>query len=183
MTREFTRPLHYALATVAGSGFFPKAPGTAGSLVAVLFFWFVPLSLQVWLALLFALFLVGVWSAGKVELYEGKDPGKVVIDEFVGQGIALLAIPHQWHYFAAGFLLFRIFDIFKPFNCTFFPAILDKLFARSNSGTPHRLPSACPFSGNPNGFGSLSFENPALHQFLDLLSPLNPLKQPIATSN
>ncbi len=49
-----------------------------------------------------------------MEEAEGKDPGKVVIDEVVGQGVALLLVPHQILYYGIAFILFRIFDIWKP---------------------------------------------------------------------
>ncbi len=108
------RILHYLIATFFGSGYFPKAPGTAGSLAAVVLFWFFPPPLLSQIALLAALFFVGVWSASYVEKAEGKDPGKVVIDEVVGQGVALLLVPHQIFYYGIAFILFRIFDIWKP---------------------------------------------------------------------
>jgi phosphatidylglycerophosphatase A len=64
-----------------------------------------------------ALFAVGVWAAGEAETYFGRtDPGQVVVDEVVGQMLTLLLIPHAtWRWLAGGFLLFRAFDIVKPF--------------------------------------------------------------------
>lgn len=106
---------HYMISTVLGAGYFPKAPGTAGSFVAVLLFWFLPLTLTYQAILLVALFFVGAWSSSYVEAQEGEDPGKVVIDEVVGQGIALLFLPKLIVYYLAAFILFRIFDILKPF--------------------------------------------------------------------
>lgn len=114
MQNKFIKFWHYGLATVGGSGYVPFAPGTAGSLVAVLFFWFVPLSPGANLLLLVTLSVLGVFSATYVEKLEGEDPGKVVIDEFVGQGLTLLVASHTLCHFIAGFILFRIFDIFKP---------------------------------------------------------------------
>ena len=108
------RVLHYLIATFLGSGYFPKAPGTAGSLVAVLLFWFLQFPFPYQMVLLTALFFIGVWSAAYVEKAEGEDPGKVVIDEVVGQGVALLFVPQQILYYGVSFVLFRIFDIWKP---------------------------------------------------------------------
>ncbi len=108
------RIFHYILGTALGSGYAPFAPGTAGSLLALMLFWFLPMPTAYRLACIALLFFAGVWSAGLIEREQGKDPQIVVIDELVGQWIALLFIPHQWAWFGASFLLFRLFDIFKP---------------------------------------------------------------------
>ena len=174
--------LAYAIATAAGVGYAPIAPGTFGSLVGVitailtsLFFlrphsfgdlfspmrmadrtlmdhhFLVPgadihdaaLIVPVTCAILLVLLLsfVGVWSAGKAASFAGMvDPQFVVIDEVAGQHITFIlplipvAIPHfaahmdfseyaiysalsmlNWKYLLAGFILFRLFDIWKPF--------------------------------------------------------------------
>lgn len=68
-------------------------------------------------AILVILFTVlGIWSASVSEKYWGEDPSRVVIDEMVGTWIALLAVPENghWGYMLAAFLLFRLFDIWKP---------------------------------------------------------------------
>ena len=109
--------LRYWIATGLGSGLVPFAPGTAGSAVAVGLFWLTTRPGVVWLPpLAFALLvLVGFWSAaGAARRLGQKDPGAVVIDEFAGQFLALLALPHSWPVLAAGFVLFRLFDIVKP---------------------------------------------------------------------
>jgi phosphatidylglycerophosphatase A len=112
------------IATGLGLGYLPKAPGTWGSLLGVALTLAASLSPS-FLPLLIALVLVvaaaGVWAAGRVSVYLGKeDPQIVVIDEVAGQLITLLAIagvsgPANWKYLLAGFLLFRLFDIWKPF--------------------------------------------------------------------
>lgn len=109
------RTIHYLIATFLGSGYFPKAPGTAGSFAALALFWLLLLPPLPLLALLVILFFTGVLSASYVEREEGTDPGKVVIDEVVGQGVALLFVPHQLIFYGIAFVLFRIFDIWKPF--------------------------------------------------------------------
>ncbi len=109
--------VRFWIATGLGSGLVPWAPGTAGSVVAVGLFWVTTRFDSAWLpvAVLLALVLAGFWSAGATALRLGKkDPGAIVIDEFAGQFLALLALPHSWPVLAAGFVLFRLFDIFKP---------------------------------------------------------------------
>jgi phosphatidylglycerophosphatase A len=107
------------LATGFGTGFSPKAPGTAGSLLTVLlyylFFPAVPSVLihYIFLLIIVAVFFIGVWSATRMESEYGHDPSCVVIDEMVGMGITLLFVPKIWYLVLAGFLLFRFFDITK----------------------------------------------------------------------
>ncbi len=105
------------LATWFGCGYAPKGPGTAGSLGALLVAW--PLRHQApWFFALLALILLApaIWSAGSTALQTGKkDPQIVVIDEVVGQWIALAGATmySPWAWMAA-FALFRAFDIWKP---------------------------------------------------------------------
>jgi len=106
-----------ALATWFGCGYAPKGPGTAGSLGALVVAW--PLRHQPpWFFALLALILLApaIWSAGSTARQVGKkDPQIVVIDEVVGQWIALAGAaaysPAAW---IAAFALFRAFDIWKP---------------------------------------------------------------------
>jgi phosphatidylglycerophosphatase A len=117
----------YALATGLGAGFVPIAPGTAGSIEGVVIFIAIlalHLGLPALLLLLaivnLAVFGVGVWAATRTcEITGLKDPRLVVIDEVSGQLIALT--PLAWWpslsiaAVVIGFLLFRVFDIFKPY--------------------------------------------------------------------
>jgi phosphatidylglycerophosphatase A len=112
------------IATAAGAGYFPVAPGTAGSAVGVvLVVALARLHLErAWPSIVLGavslvLFSVGVWAAGEAEKFFGRvDPGQVVIDEVVGQMLTFLLIPHAtWKWLLGGFLLFRAFDIVKPF--------------------------------------------------------------------
>jgi len=105
------------LATWFGCGLLPVAPGTAGSLAAILLA--LPfLSAQPWMFCLAALLLfpAAVWSAGSTARQLGRDdPGLVVIDEVAGQWIALAGATHlNWRSLTLAFLLFRLFDIWKP---------------------------------------------------------------------
>lgn len=105
------------IATGFGSGFSPKAPGTVGTLVALLPWWFLmrELSPQVYLAVLVVAFALGVWASDWAIRRTGiQDPGFVVWDEFVGLWIALWLLPSGWAWIVAGFVLFRAFDIGKP---------------------------------------------------------------------
>ena len=105
------------IATGAGSGYLPKAPGTWGTLVGLLLWWpLAGLSLAAYLAAVAVLFIVGVAGAGAAEkILDRGDPGVVVIDEIVGVLIALAAVPLHPVAALAGFALFRLFDIAKPF--------------------------------------------------------------------
>ncbi len=105
------------IATGGFVGYFPIAPGTMGSLVGLLFclvFALLPL-VWVWVGL-FLLVGLAVWSAHLAAGYAGKkDPGWIVIDEIAGMTIALAGINLSLATAGAGFLLFRVFDVFKPF--------------------------------------------------------------------
>ena len=105
------------IATGAGSGYLPKAPGTWGTLVGLLLWWpLAGLSLTAYLATVAVLFIVGVASAGAAEkILDRGDPGVGGIDEIVGVLIALAAVPLHPVAALAGFALFRLFDIAKPF--------------------------------------------------------------------
>ncbi len=112
------------IATCAGIGYFPFAPGTAGSalgVVLVVLLDRLPFSRAGLTAVLGlatgGLFALGVWAGGKAEeFFERLDPGAAVIDEVVGQMIVFLERPHaSWIWLLGGFLLFRFFDIVKPY--------------------------------------------------------------------
>jgi phosphatidylglycerophosphatase A len=98
------------------AGYVPFAPGTAGSAVGLLLFYMLAtLPLALYCAVTCIITLLAIWLAGKAEKILGKkDPPQVVIDEIAGQLITLAALPPHWAYMLGGFLLFRIFDIIKP---------------------------------------------------------------------
>ncbi|MDA0261736.1 MAG: phosphatidylglycerophosphatase A [Proteobacteria bacterium] len=105
------------VATFGGAGLLPRAPGTWGSLAATL----LAIAIQRYagtpglvIAIVVA-FAVG-WWATKIYLTRGDDPdpGSVVIDEVIGQWITILAVPPSAVYYVFAFLLFRFFDIYKP---------------------------------------------------------------------
>ena len=104
------------IATGFGSGLAPVAPGTVGSLAALLP-WLAlrELPLPAYLAVLLLAFVLGVWACDwTIRRLGVEDPGLVVWDEFVGIWITLAALPEHWAFIVAGFALFRLFDIAKP---------------------------------------------------------------------
>lgn len=112
-TRRF---LVTAGATVGGAGLAPIAPGTFGTLVALPAFWLMA-SLPLWayLALLLVLIALSVWVSNLAErVFGGHDSGKIVADEFVGLLTTTIAVPFTWKTAIAAFVIFRIFDIWKP---------------------------------------------------------------------
>ena len=113
--RSVWQRLGVFVASVAGVGFFPVAPGTASSAVAVGFYWLLPPDGWAQASLIAGVTTVGVWTAGVSERCSGKDPSYVVIDEVAGQMIACFLVPKTLQHLAAAFLLFRLFDIGKWF--------------------------------------------------------------------
>lgn len=110
-----TKKIAYILATGLGSGYSPVIPGTAGSFTAVLLFLVIPDLFIVHLFLISLVYFTGVWASKIIEAEQGKDPGIVVIDEIAGQWIALLFLPLSLKAVLTAFILFRVFDIWKPF--------------------------------------------------------------------
>jgi phosphatidylglycerophosphatase A len=114
----FATRLAVFIATVCYAGYFPIAPGTVGSaaglLVYLLVWWTGSVAVEV--GLIVAVFAVGVWAASEAERHFGRiDPGPIVIDEVVGMLITLAFIPVGLSGAVAGFVLFRVFDVIKPF--------------------------------------------------------------------
>jgi len=84
--------------------------------VAAVGLWLIPFSrVGLWAALT-AVVVVGIWASHRVEVVlERKDPGVIVIDEVAGMMVAVLLVPRTWGVLVCAFLLFRLFDIWKPF--------------------------------------------------------------------
>ena len=103
------------LATFGPVGYVPMAPATAGSAVVVLIGWFLPVpALAIALLLLAAGTALAVGIANEAEKDLGHDAQPIVVDEAVGQSLALLFAPHTVPAFAAAFVLFRVLDVWKP---------------------------------------------------------------------
>jgi phosphatidylglycerophosphatase A len=107
------------VSTFGGAGYFPVAPGTFTSLIAALLYRFLLVRAPglIAAAVIAAVYFLGVAAAGSFSRRLGeRDPGKIVIDEVVGQWIALFLVPMTWLNLALGFFLFRLFDVLKPFG-------------------------------------------------------------------
>jgi phosphatidylglycerophosphatase A len=113
--KNLTLKVKYFLATGFGSGYAPAIPGTAGSLIAWLLFVLIPLPDWLWLVIAILFVFAGLWATSAIEAAAGKDPGIVVIDEIAGQWLTLLFLPRFFWLMLAGFFLFRMLDILKPF--------------------------------------------------------------------
>jgi phosphatidylglycerophosphatase A len=116
MMSNVTRTIILFVAQGAYAGRFPVAPGTAGTVVGVLLYlWMKALSPAPYLVLCILICLIGIWTAGRAEVILGrKDDSTIVIDEIAGFLVAMFVVPPAWGFVAAGFLLFRVFDIIKP---------------------------------------------------------------------
>ena len=104
------------LASVFGAGYAPVASGTVGSFVTGVAIWLLPLTpLRIAIALV-VVTLVGIWAGSRVERVLGKkDPGVIVIDEVAGMLLSVILLPRTIPVLITAFLLFRLFDIWKPF--------------------------------------------------------------------
>jgi phosphatidylglycerophosphatase A len=99
-----------------GVGYVPVAPGTFGSAVGLLIWYVLPVSLLAQGAAIAAVSLIGAWSGTIAERQYAKvDPGYVVIDEVAGMLVTLFLVPVGWAGAIGAFLLFRLFDIVKPY--------------------------------------------------------------------
>jgi len=114
------RKVHLLLATGLGIGDLPRAPGTLATLVAVILYLVFrkilpgPLSYGIMLVLFSGM---AVWICGTVEKYLGKkDSSAIVIDEMAGFLLAMFLVPFSVRMLILGFILFRAFDILKPFR-------------------------------------------------------------------
>ena len=108
-------PVHF-LSLGFGSGLSPFAPGTFGTLAAIpLYLLIQPLSLSVYLLITLLTLVLGFYLCGQTAKALGvHDHGGIVWDEIVGFFITMIAVPLDWKWILAGFVLFRFFDIIKP---------------------------------------------------------------------
>lgn len=117
MTSRVTTKLAFVLSTWFGCGLSPVAPGTAGSAAALAIAYWLPWPPLAIALLGLAITPIGIWAADVTAKQMGReDPGLVVIDEVAGQWLTLAgAATISWKSLLIGFLLFRLFDIWKPF--------------------------------------------------------------------
>ena len=111
------RTFFLLLGTGFGSGYFSPAPGTAGTVVGICFFWcFSKFSPLLYLITTIAFIFLSAWIAeGAEKIFEQKDARTIVIDEIAGFLVTMLWIPCTLINVGIGFLIFRILDIVKPF--------------------------------------------------------------------
>lgn len=106
------------LSTGFYTGYTPIAPGTVGSVFSLVLFVLIPGFRDITLFIItLGIFFLGVFVAGEVEKSDGPDPSIVNIDEIVGMWISIIFLPGDlsWIWLIAAFLIFRLFDILKPF--------------------------------------------------------------------
>ena len=108
-------PIHF-LSLGFGSGLMPKAPGTFGTLAAIpVYLLMVNLSVLIYSLVVLVLFALGVYLCQKTtDELKVHDHSGIVFDEIVGFLITMIAVPLTWQWILAGFILFRLFDIVKP---------------------------------------------------------------------
>ncbi|MEN3039205.1 MAG: phosphatidylglycerophosphatase A [Candidatus Kryptonium sp.] len=107
-------PFSKFIATGFFSGYSPIAPGTAGSVIAILIYWFL-INSSIHLLILSVLFLIiGIFTSAEFERKNGHDPSVVVIDEMVGMWVSLLFVEKKFSNVLIAFLIFRAMDIIKP---------------------------------------------------------------------
>ena len=118
-----SNPIHF-LAFGFGSGLAPVAPGTFGTVMAIpLYLLMQPLSLPIYLLVTAIVCVLGIWICGKSsELLGVHDHSGIVWDEFAGYFVTMIAAPSGWLWIIIGFVLFRLFDIWKPWPIS----VLDK---------------------------------------------------------
>ena len=122
-------PAHF-FALGFGSGLLPKAPGTFGTLMGLPLFWLISgYTLHTQLLIITALFLLGIYFCHKTGQDLGvADHGSIVWDEIVAMMLALSIAGNTWSLWLTAFLLFRLFDIWKPYPICYFDAKLKNGF-------------------------------------------------------
>lgn len=112
---DLKHPVHF-LAFGFGSGLSPKAPGTAGTLAAIPILYLMSFLTDIqYLIVLSVIIISGIWICGQSSKMLGvHDHPGIVWDEFAGLFVTMIAVPVTWGTVLAGFVLFRVFDILKP---------------------------------------------------------------------
>jgi phosphatidylglycerophosphatase A len=106
------------IATCFGIGYIQKGAGTIAALFCCLLWYLLKIGETGWYVQLLSiviLFFIGVWSSSQVEDAWGHDSNRIVIDEWMGMSVALFLVPFTWINYLLAFILFRAFDIAKPF--------------------------------------------------------------------
>jgi len=106
----------FLVATWCGAGYAPVASGTVGSAIALVLLWLIPFTLTALTVSLVVVVAAGLWAGGRVERVLGqKDPGIIVVDEVAGMMLSVLLLPRTVPVLLVAFVLFRLFDVWKPF--------------------------------------------------------------------
>lgn len=110
------------IATLFGIGRIPKAPGTWGSLATIpLIFVLMKLGPIVYMISTLAISILAIYAADIYERQSDRhDSKEIVIDEVAGMLVTMTMLPMTWQAFVVGFVMFRFFDIFKPFPISYF---------------------------------------------------------------
>lgn len=118
---KLSNPVHL-LALGFGTGLSPVMPGTMGTLAAIPLYWLIQGLSPVWYLLILLLgFIAGIWICNVATRAIGRhDHGAIVWDEIIGYGITMFAAPAGLGWIVAGFVLFRFFDIIKPWPISWF---------------------------------------------------------------
>ena len=106
--------VYHIIATLGFTGYIPYAPGTFGTAIGLFVILLIRPGDTVLLLLSIPVIIAGTVSAHHIEKALGKDSGHIVIDEFCGYLVSVMFIPKSTGYLIAAFVLFRLFDIFKP---------------------------------------------------------------------
>ena len=113
--------LSVIISTFFGAGYFPKVPGTTGTLIATLVYLLLPVKLfgsleknVIFLICVLIVCFISVFFISKAETKLGHDNSKIILDEFLGYFIAVVFLPKTIIIAVFAFILFRFFDIFKP---------------------------------------------------------------------
>src|SRR4030042_3987812 len=152
------------MATGFGVGYSPLAPGTLGTLIAIPFYYFLSeIPSPIYEITLIASFFLSVWISENAEIFFGKkDDSRIVIDEIIGFFITMLWIPKTTLFIIIGFILFRFFDILKPFPIRLidkrlkggFGVVLDDVMAGVYANIIlHLIPLILPLSPMGRGMG------------------------------
>jgi phosphatidylglycerophosphatase A len=109
---------HKAIASGLGLGFIGRGGGSLAAGVTAVVWYYTHAAHHIFFACIALMLLtfLGIWSAGQMEKLWGHDSARVVVDEIVGMGVSLIWIPAGVKYVVAAFILFRFFDILKPFG-------------------------------------------------------------------
>ena len=118
--RLLLNPVHL-LSLGFGTGLAPKAPGTFGTMIGVGLFFLMPADPLLYLLICIAAFFIGIWLCQSTSKALGiHDHSGIVWDEIVGFLLTMIAVPGEWYWVLTGFVLFRLFDIWKPWPIRYF---------------------------------------------------------------